>query len=220
MRFCFHSVRSKTAIPNNGWPSPDVRWGFEKHLTVDPSWFDDFLIKASGPEPSIRCTEITFDDGYRDNLVPLVKAAQTGMTVTIFISTAYIGQTFGVCPNEMLDFNEISWLSRQGVEIGSHGHSHKEWVRLPTAEVVEEVRRSVSLLNPYLPLGCAVRKVAAPHGSFTVEQSKSIYEDLGLWVYGTNECPDDIPWVRPRANASMDGYEVGRETFKWPWEEV
>ncbi|HLY95071.1 MAG TPA: polysaccharide deacetylase family protein [Gaiellaceae bacterium] len=93
---------------------------------------------------------ITFDDGYRDNLVnaaPVLTAH--GYPAVQFVPIAYVGDSkplpheknlraHGV-NNPTVDWSEIRELERHGVRIESHGISHKPLAELEIDEAAREI---------------------------------------------------------------------------------
>jgi peptidoglycan/xylan/chitin deacetylase (PgdA/CDA1 family) len=84
---------------------------------------------------------LTFDDGLRDFLKhawPVL--ADLGFTATVFVSTAFIGNTRRAFKGrECLTWSEIRELRSHGVTFGSHTVSHSTLYRLPWKEVRREL---------------------------------------------------------------------------------
>jgi peptidoglycan/xylan/chitin deacetylase (PgdA/CDA1 family) len=117
---------------------------------------------------------ITFDDGYRDNLVnaaPLLK--KHGYPAVQFVPIAYVGggqplpherylAAHGV-HNPTVDWDEIRELERYGVRIESHGISHKPLAELEIDEAAREI--AISKLKLEEKLGRQVRAFSYVKGS-------------------------------------------------------
>jgi hypothetical protein len=76
---------------------------------------------------------LTFDDGYEDNFINLrAVAEETGVPVTMFVSTGYVDQQLGFKHDTdrgihglaALSWEQLRQMQRQGFEIGSHTRSH------------------------------------------------------------------------------------------------
>jgi peptidoglycan/xylan/chitin deacetylase (PgdA/CDA1 family) len=91
---------------------------------------------------------VTFDDGYKDNIVEAAPVLEEfGFRGTFFVTTEYIN---GVKTSpkrpwqrwECLSEGDIRELARRGHEIGSHGARHVDLRTLDEASRGEELRRS------------------------------------------------------------------------------
>jgi peptidoglycan/xylan/chitin deacetylase (PgdA/CDA1 family) len=110
---------------------------------------------------------ITFDDGYAD-LVDVVPAVlrRFGFTATVFVVSGRIG---GVndwdrdTPWPLLDADGVRHLAGAGLEIGSHGRSHRPLAGMAAAALREETRDSRRDLAALI--GSPVDGFAYPYGS-------------------------------------------------------
>ncbi len=117
---------------------------------------------------------ITFDDGYRDNLVnaaPMLK--EHGYPAVQFVPIAYVGDgmplpherhlaAHGV-HNPTVDWDEIAELESFGVRVESHGISHKPLAELEIDEAAREI--AISKLQLEERLGRPVRAFSYVKGS-------------------------------------------------------
>jgi peptidoglycan/xylan/chitin deacetylase (PgdA/CDA1 family) len=117
---------------------------------------------------------ITFDDGYRDNLVnaaPILR--KHGYPAVQFVPIAFVGDSqplpherylssHGV-HNPTVDWNEVLELERYGVRIESHGISHKPLAELEIDEAAREI--AISKLKLEEALGRPVRAFSYVKGS-------------------------------------------------------
>ena len=100
---------------------------------------------------------ITFDDGNRtDYLRALPILKRYGFTATFYITTGWIGRA------GFLAEADIRSLADGGMEIGSHGHTHRYFSEMAPGELEEELSRSLSDLGNIL--GHRVTALSAPGG--------------------------------------------------------
>jgi len=113
---------------------------------------------------------LTFDDGYESfftQTFPVLHELKA--PATVFIITDFVGKsnrwdvTFGINRRRHLDWEQILELDRQGIEIGSHGRTHRDLTRLPLTELREELTDSRRLLEDRL--GNAVTSLPLSFGA-------------------------------------------------------
>ena len=122
--------------------------------------------KQTPPRPVL----LTFDDGYVDNLyvaLPLLQAY--GMTATLFVISAYIGQSNRWNPKACYDVNHLSWeelrlWQKAGCDIGGHTHTHHCMTRLNVQEMHEAVYTNKRLLEEHLQT--KMRTFSYPYGAY------------------------------------------------------
>lgn len=129
----------------------------------------DLIAEITRPSRRRRIVAITFDDGYRDNLVTALPILQRhGFRASFYIATGYIGGRSFWNPVDyighrpMLTATEIRCLSDTGQEIGSHAHTHIDLTVVDTTLLDEELRRSREILSD--TTGRPVVAFAPPHG--------------------------------------------------------
>jgi len=155
----YHAVG--TRLPHEGiCIAPET---FRRHmeaLRADP-WVR--IVPLADPERPGEGTavSITFDDGYRDNLLcaaPILSGL--GIPFVVFVVPAYILSR----RKEYLTLPELKELaSVPGCRIGSHGMNHKPLAELPPGELKRELLESRRWLEDQL--GREVLAVSYPHGS-------------------------------------------------------
>lgn len=130
-----------------------------------------------------RTVLLTFDDGYRSHIervVPLL--VRYRMSGTFFVPPGSVGK-----PGYM-GWEELKKLLFLGMEIGSHGLTHRPLTRLSLEELQKEVLESRRVLEERL--GTAVRSMAAPGGFWNPAVAEAVrragYEAAWCSTIGTN----------------------------------
>ena len=172
----YHKVND---LPNNRMSMPVSRFDEQMaqlrelgYLVVDlDAVLAHYLEGASLPRGAVL---ITFDDGYRDNLVNAAPVLQRhGYAAVQFVPIAFVGESrplphekhlaaHGV-HNPTVDWDEIRGLEGYGVRIESHGISHKPLAELEIDEAAREI--AISKLKLEEQLGRRVRAFSYVKGS-------------------------------------------------------
>ncbi len=120
---------------------------------------------------SARLIVLTFDDAYTDFLdVAMPALLRYGMTATLFVPTGYVGghsgwmHADGEGDRAVLSWPDLGEISRRGMEIGAHSHTHPELDTLPPHAQAEEARLPKLLLEKHL--GVPVSSFAYPFGLY------------------------------------------------------
>jgi peptidoglycan/xylan/chitin deacetylase (PgdA/CDA1 family) len=104
---------------------------------------------------------ITFDDGWIDGYegaLPVLR--KYGMIATFFIPAQWIGGT----NSEVMSWEQLQELSRQGMEIGSHSMTHPYLTQLGPEALAWELQDSKSVLEEHL--GIPIEAFAYPFGIY------------------------------------------------------
>jgi len=130
-----------------------------------------------------RTVVLTFDDGYASHfelVAPLL--VRYRFTGTFFVTTGLVGK-----PGH-LTWEQIRKLVFLGMEIGSHGLSHRPLTHLSRAELDQELQRSRQVLEEQL--GRPIQALAAPGGSWNRRVAEAVeragYEAAWVSTIGTN----------------------------------
>ena len=128
---------------------------FEKHLIFFKNYnYETINLNEINQISKSRPFIITFDDGYKDNLLealPLLK--KYNFKATCFITTNFIGKTNKWDENKknftkknIMGFDEIKeWISNN-MQIGSHTHNHLNLENLNNSEIINELAISKKIL--------------------------------------------------------------------------
>ena len=172
----YHKVND---LPNNRMSMPvslfDEQMAHLRDLGYQVVDLDAVLAHyGEGASLPDRAVLITFDDGYRDNLVNAAPVLERhGYPAVQFVPIAYVGDgqplpherylaAHGV-HNPTVDWDEIRELERHGVRIESHGISHKPLAELEIDEAAREI--AISKLKLEERLGRPVRAFSYVKGS-------------------------------------------------------
>ena len=105
---------------------------------------------------------ITFDDGYKDNLLVVAPImAELNLPYTVFITTDYI-QEKNIRYLSTKELKDLSIL--KGVDIGSHTKSHPRLTGCNDKKIKEELEYSKKYLEDLI--GKEVNTFAYPHGDY------------------------------------------------------
>jgi peptidoglycan/xylan/chitin deacetylase (PgdA/CDA1 family) len=151
---------------------------------VDPSIFAETL--ATFAEEGFRCADLrdwvargcpdeplgyalAFDDGLSSILHVVDTMTRFGATATVFVVTdrvgadnAWPGQPTWVPRERLLDWSELSDLSRRGCRIGAHGASHQRLDQLTSELGSLELRSARASVEDRIGQPC--RLLAYPYG--------------------------------------------------------
>jgi peptidoglycan/xylan/chitin deacetylase (PgdA/CDA1 family) len=172
----YHKVNdvpgNRMSMPTGLFDEQMAQLGQLGYTVVDlDAVIDHYTTGASLPE---RAVLITFDDGYRDNLLNAAPVLQRhGYPAVQFVPIAYVGDrqplpheehlaAHGV-HNPTVDWGEMAELEAMGVRIESHGISHRPLADLELDEAAREI--TISKLRLEEKLGRPVRAFSYVKGS-------------------------------------------------------
>jgi peptidoglycan/xylan/chitin deacetylase (PgdA/CDA1 family) len=127
-----------------------------------------------------------------------------GMTATLFVPTGYAGGHSGWMRAEgegeraVLSWPELAEISRHGMEIGAHSHTHPELDALPAGRQAEEARRPKLLLEDRL--GVPVTSFAYPFGRYNRSAREAVAAagytaacTMSSWAATPGDHPLELP---------------------------
>ena len=130
-----------------------------------------------------RTVVLTFDDGHASHFelaAPLL--VRYRFTGTFFVTTGYIGKS------GYMTWEQLRKLVFLGMEIGSHGATHRPLTQLSQEELLDEMTSSKQLLTERL--GVPIQAMAAPGGHWNravADASRQAgYEAIWVSTIGTN----------------------------------
>lgn len=152
-----------------------------KTLYVKPSKFKRqlFLLKRFGyntpPLNHITFNKkdilLTFDDGYKDfseNALPIIK--NFGFRAVVFVVADLVGsynqwdwQKLNI-KKQLMDWKDIDYILKQGVEIGSHTLTHPFLTKISPQEAYREIEFSKKKLED--KLGVEISSFCYPYGDY------------------------------------------------------
>ena len=157
-----------------------------------------------------RTFVVTFDDGYQcvgDVAVPIL--AEFGFPATVFVPTAYVGQTnawdhANAKPVlSLMGWEELRQLQETGWEIAGHTHTHPHLDRLSDAEALAEICEGKALIESRL--GAASRTFCYPFGDINAHTPALVREAGFLGACTTQSglaSPQSDPLLLPRVKVS------------------
>lgn len=127
---------------------------------------------------------ITFDDGYRNNLLNAAKILDKhNFTATTYVVSEAIGRDnfwdrkVGIPPNTIMTRDELrEWVSL-GLEIGCHTATHPNLTLLGDDQIRHELVNSKSLLETIIDE--PVTQFCYPYGKYN-DQTKELIRDSGF----------------------------------------
>lgn len=177
---------------------------------------------ATGPAPTLatelaptrssqRSVLLTFDDGYAETVhtaLPLLRAYN--MTATLFMLSAYIGQTNRWNPRACYDARHLTWEELQcwldaGCDLGGHSHAHLCMTRLDEHEMHDAVLLNKHLLEDHLHT--RLRAFSYPYGKFNQVTREVVSKQYEL-AFSVHEGS----W-----NAQVDRHAINRLEIEPGW---
>lgn len=146
-------------------------------MNVTPEAFEEQIAWLARTHPVISIEEaaegkpgvaITFDDGYRDNLLhaaPILRRLE--LPAVVFMVIGRMGEALNGDPEPssgvLMTLGELRELAAQGIQVGGHTVSHPHLSRLSEAEQRREIVGCKAAIED--ALGRPVTSFAYPYGS-------------------------------------------------------
>lgn len=153
------------------------------------------LDEAADGKPGVA---ITFDDGYRDNLInaaPILR--QLELPAVVFMVIGRMGEALAGDPDpdsgRLMDLDELREIAAQGIQIGGHTVSHPRLSELGEAGQRREIVGCKAALED--ALGRPVTAFAYPYGSradYTTD-SVRIVREAGFHLAVSNRYGHNTP---------------------------
>jgi peptidoglycan/xylan/chitin deacetylase (PgdA/CDA1 family) len=176
------------------------------HIAPDerPYWISERTFAFVLAEAKTHAARLTVDDGNAsDARIALPMLQQAGLTAAFFVPTDRIGT-----PGYVTEA-DIRALHAAGMEIGSHGCAHLNWLGASDADIARDVTRSVERLGAII--NSPVRAVAIPYGHCD-RRVLAVLRRLGIGrVHSSFRGPDeDNTWLvrRDCITADMGPHEI------------
>lgn len=104
---------------------------------------------------------ITFDDGHVSNFdIAMPLLADRGLKAYVFVTSNFVGHRAHFCTAE-----QLAQLARNGMQIGSHGTTHRFFDDLSDDEAERELRQSMQQLSDQS--GQQVESISYPGGRYS-----------------------------------------------------
>jgi len=173
----YHSVSSAASSGFSRWAVSPARFAEQMRLLAEGGYqaitVSEYAQCMLGEaELCDKPVLITFDDGFADfgtTALPILR--QFGLRSTLYLATKYLDATSswlaseGEASRSMLKWSDVAAIAGGDVEIGSHGHSHRQLDTLRLRDAVEDIERSKDLLEARL--GLTIRSLSYAHGYST-----------------------------------------------------
>jgi len=155
-----------------------LMWTIQQHYSPVPlQYIIDTLNKGNKIPP--KTIVITFDDGYRDNLLyaaPILK--KYNIPATFFVTSGYINtqrifpwDAASNIPHPNMTWEDVRELQRIGFEIGSHTINHVNLGKATESEAIQEINQSKEQIKDQVK--APVTTIAIPFGKKECVQSNT-----------------------------------------------
>lgn len=165
---------------------------------------------------------LTFDDGYKDNLITVAPyLTERNIPFTVFVTSDKILNNHP----DYLGSTELFELSQmQGVTIGAHGKTHRHLAMLSLPEIQQELMESKAYIEHVI--GKSVTTLSYPHGSLNqivIDQASHSGYEIGVCSQtGTNQKHQDKMKLKRTEIHSTDDKNMFRQKIYggWDWHAI
>lgn len=157
-----------------------------------PYWISEHTFTFVLEKVRAHGARLTIDDGNdSDARIALPLLVKAGLKAAFFIPSDRIGTPGYVTESDVRDLHEA------GMEIGSHGCAHLNWLATSDADIASDVTQSVERLARII--AAPVRSVAIPFGHCD-RRVLGVLRQLGIGrVYSSFRGPDvESAWLARR----------------------
>jgi len=195
---------------------------FKNHMTIVKEKFDKKVRDLEKIRPSELNLEpilnITFDDGYIDNLstvAPIMHSLE--LPFTVFVATGFLDKKYKNFMNRE-DLKELSSLSN--VSIGSHSVSHLNLTELKEGQIKNELKDSKSHLEDII--GKEITMFSYPHGGVNL-RVRDLVENSGYKKavnshFDTNKIIEDQFMLKRNEIWSIDSLKIFSDKLRGNWD--
>ena len=195
---------------------------FYSHMKAAKEIFSKNIENLEGTKKTdsfpTKILNITFDDGYKDNLTivaPIMDELQ--LPFSVFITTDYLKKQL----KYFLNAEELKELSSlPNVSIGSHAKSHVNLTQLSKNEIINEIRDSKSIIEDLI--GKEVKMFSYPHGGVNKE-IRDLVEDSGYKIaansrFDTNKDIKDLHMLNRVEIWNLDSTKIFKQKLEGHWD--
>jgi len=162
----YHAIGSKLSYDTYGISISKER--FTEHIKYLKDNYEIIAIDSEYKNNLERDTvSITFDDGYKDNLIALELCEKYQIPFSLYITTNEIGNRDYLNKSEILEFAKSEYCI-----LGTHSHTHPHLENLSYEEQFNELDKSKKILEDILSK--EVSDFSYPHGSYNSDTIKII----------------------------------------------
>lgn len=181
---CFHGIGTPT---HEREPGEAAYWVGHDQLHAILDWVAE-----------VPRVALSFDDGNRSDLAVVLPAlTERGLVATFFPVVARLGDPWSISPRALQE------LVAAGMDVGTHGLTHRPWAGLRGAEARTEILSPRHVLEDLL--GRQVDRAAAPLGRYDRRTLALLRSDGCAEINVSDQRPARPgAWVQPRFSVRAD----------------
>lgn len=180
-------------------PQPRTLDDDEAAVWVTTDAFEAILDTVVGcPAAARSAVRISFDDGNASDVsVALPRLVERGLPARFFVLAGQLDHPDRLSRSGVLELRDA------GVEVGSHGWSHRSWRAMPDHVAAQEIQRSKTELEDLLQ--CAVTAAAVPFGLYDRDTLRRLRAAGYANAYTSDGGPArSSSWLQPRNSVHAD----------------
>jgi len=169
---------------------------------------------------------VTFDDGHVSNFdIAMPLLMERGLNAYLFVTSDFVGQRKHFCSAE-----QLANMAQNGIEIGSHGSTHRFFDDLSDEEAERELRQSMEQLSDQC--GQRVESISYPGGRYSQRTLEISRESGYVQLFGSTigvlrqrdmSAKAPLKRVAIRRSTSLDEFDriigkayFGKSSISWP----